>query len=154
MSSSQDWGGIIRKLWPTESEKFRDHLLRLDKTNRRQRFGYTTSDEFLIEYAERANITGSILYGYIEDGQVRASAELRRVFEHWNDGAEAAFSVEHAFQNRGLGSELLGRVVRAARNRGVTLMRSLMDEVTYNKAGNELVLRKRPRSCANDRKGS
>lgn len=35
--------------------------------------------------------------------------------------------------------------VDLARRRGVTLIRSLMDEVTYNKAGNELVMRKHPR---------
>jgi len=33
--------------------------------------------------------------------------------------AEAAFSVEAAYQDQGLGSELMGRVIRAARNRGV-----------------------------------
>ena len=33
--------------------------------------------------------------------------------------AEAAFSVEPAWQNRGIGNELMGRVVRSARNRGV-----------------------------------
>ncbi|MFV2066352.1 MAG: response regulator [Pirellulales bacterium] len=37
-----------------------------------------------------------------------------------------------------------------ARRRGVTLIRSLMDEVTYNKTGNELVMRKRTRGCTTD----
>jgi GNAT superfamily N-acetyltransferase len=33
--------------------------------------------------------------------------------------AEAAFSVEKPYQDLGIGSELMGRVIRAARNRGI-----------------------------------
>jgi poly(hydroxyalkanoate) depolymerase family esterase len=40
MSERQFSGGNIRKLWPTETDKFRDHLLRLDKENRRMRFAH------------------------------------------------------------------------------------------------------------------
>ena len=32
-------GGVIRKLWVGETAKYRDHLLRLDPTSRRNRFG-------------------------------------------------------------------------------------------------------------------
>ena len=34
--------------------------------------------------------------------------------------AEGAFSVEDAYQNRGIGTDLLGRIISAARNRGVS----------------------------------
>ena len=44
---------------------------------------------------------------------------LKRVGDTWGDTAEAAFSVETAYQERGIGTELLGRVIRSARNRGV-----------------------------------
>ena len=32
-------GGVIRKLWLGEHAKYRDHLLRLDKASRHNRFG-------------------------------------------------------------------------------------------------------------------
>jgi RimJ/RimL family protein N-acetyltransferase len=65
---------------------------------------------------------GSTVFAYVEDGQVRAAAELKKLGAIWGHEAEAAFSVESAFQDRGLGTELMGRVIRAARNRGVHLL--------------------------------
>ena len=117
MSEHRVWGGSIRKLWPSEIEKFRDHLLRLDKDSRRLRFAHGVSDTFIEDYASRMCDMGSIVYGYIEDGEVRACAELRKLGDVWGEEAEAAFSVERAFQDKGLGTELMGRVIRAARNR-------------------------------------
>lgn len=118
MSEHRVWGGSIRKLWPSEIEKFRDHLLRLDKDSRRLRFAHGVSDQFIEDYASRMCDMGSIVYGYIEDGEVRACAELRKLGDVWGEEAEAAFSVERAYQDKGLGTELMGRVIRAARNRG------------------------------------
>jgi GNAT superfamily N-acetyltransferase len=109
----------IRKLWPTEVEKFRDHLLRLDKDSRRMRFAHGVSDAFIEDYASRMPDTGSVVHGYLVDGRVRAAAELRRLGDAWGEEAEAAFSVEKAYQDQGIGSELMGRVVRSARNRGI-----------------------------------
>jgi GNAT superfamily N-acetyltransferase len=54
-----------------------------------------------------------------EGGEIRAVAELRKLGDTWGPEAEAAFSVETEFQDQGIGSELMGRVIRAARNRGV-----------------------------------
>ncbi|MEL7048504.1 MAG: GNAT family N-acetyltransferase [Pseudomonadota bacterium] len=112
-------GGTIRKLWPTETKKFRDHLLRLDKSTRRDRFAHGVSDEFIADYADRMNEMGSIVFGYIADGKIRAVAELRKLGDTWGKEAEAAFSVEQAYQEAGIGTELMGRVIRCARNRGV-----------------------------------
>jgi RimJ/RimL family protein N-acetyltransferase len=119
MSEHRNWGGSIRKLWPTESEKFRDHLLRLDQDSRRMRFAHGVSDTFIEDYAARLTDMGSVVYGYFVDGELRAVAELRKLGDAWGREAEAAFSVESGWQDRGLGSELMGRVIRAARNRGV-----------------------------------
>ncbi|MCH9808197.1 MAG: GNAT family N-acetyltransferase [Alphaproteobacteria bacterium] len=119
MSEHQFSGGLIRKLWPTEINKFRDHLLRLDNTSRRMRFAHAVSDKFVSDYAERMNEQGSIVYAFIEDGEVRAVAELKKLGDTWGQEAEAAFSVETDYQDRGVGSELMSRVIRAARNRGV-----------------------------------
>lgn len=111
--------GTIRKLWPMEADKFRDHLLRLDQKSRRMRFAHAVSEGFIAEYASRMSINGAIVYGYFEDGNLRAAAELRRMGDTWGDEAEAAFSVETDYQGRGIATELMGRVIRSARNRGV-----------------------------------
>lgn len=119
MSEHRFWGGSIRKIWPTETEKFRDHLLRLDKASRRMRFAHAVSDSFIEDYASRMGDMGSIVYGFFIDGEIHAAAELRKLSDIWGQEAEAAFSVEATHQDQGIGSELMGRVIRAARNRGV-----------------------------------
>jgi len=119
MSAPATANGTMRKLWPTEARKFRDHLLRLDKETRRLRFAHFVSDAFIEDYASRMAEFGSVVYGYLLAGHVRAAAELRRLGDAWGDEAEAAFSVEKTYQDQGIGSELMGRVVRAARNRGI-----------------------------------
>ena len=119
MSNANSHKAATRKLWPTEAGKFRDHLLRLDKDSRRLRFAHSVSDAFIEDYASRMAEYGSVVYGHIADGRVRAAAELRRLGDAWGEEAEAAFSVEKAFQDQGVGSELMGRIVRAARNRGI-----------------------------------
>ena len=119
MIERQNSAGTIRKLWPTETEKFRDHLLRLDKTNRRLRFAHGVSDAFIEDYAARMAETGGLVYGYFDGEEVRAAAELKKLGDSWGNEAEAAFSVEQPLQEQGIGTELMGKVIRAARNRGV-----------------------------------
>ena len=119
MSDQSAEEGTIRRLWPTETDKFRDHLLRLDKDSRRLRFAHAVSDAFVEDYASRMAEYGSLVYGHVVDGKVRGAAELRRLGDGWGEEAEAAFSVEKAYQDNGVGSDLMGRVVRAARNRRV-----------------------------------
>ena len=119
MSEQTPFEGTIRKLWPQEVSRFRDHLLRLDKESRRMRFAHGVSDSFIEDYAVRMHEMGSIVFGYIVDEEVRAAAELRKLGDTWGTEAEAAFSVERGFQNQGIGSELMGRVIRAARNRSI-----------------------------------
>ena len=119
MSESHFGGGTFRKLWPTETEKFRDHLLRLDKETRRMRFGMPVKDQFIEDYAANLRDWDTVIHAFLVDGEVRAAAELRRIGNHWSGEAEAAFSVETDCQNKGIGSELLGRIVRSARNRGI-----------------------------------
>src|SRR5262245_14379807 len=111
--------GMTRRLWPTETDKFRDHLLRLDPESRRMRFAHSVSDAFIDEYAGRMTAYGSLVYGHLVDGKVRGAAELRRLGDSWGDEAEAAFSVEKPYQDHGVGTDLMGRVVRAARNRSL-----------------------------------
>jgi RimJ/RimL family protein N-acetyltransferase len=93
--------------------------MRLDKESRRMRFAHTVSDHFIEEYAARMGEQGSIVYGYFEDDQIRAVAELKKLGETWGREAEAAFSVEKTHQQQGIGTELMGKIIRSARNRGV-----------------------------------
>src|SRR5215831_3263458 len=99
-------GGVIRRLWPSESDKFRDHLLRLDKESRRLRFAHGVADAFIEEYASRMGEYGSLVYGFLVDGRVRGAAELRRLGDAWASEAEAAFSVERVYQDQGVGNDL------------------------------------------------
>jgi GNAT superfamily N-acetyltransferase len=106
-------------LWPGEAPKFRDHLLRLDKASRRMRFAHGVSDAFIEDYAARMADMGGIVYGFFDGNELRAAAELKKLGDTWGREAEAAFSVEQPLQEHGIGTELMGRVIRAARNRGV-----------------------------------
>ncbi len=104
----------------SENDKFRDHLLRLDRESRRTRFGMAVSDGFIKDYASSGRDMKCLVYGFFVGGEMRAAAEMRQMGDDWYADAEGAFSVEREHQNRGIGTELLGRIVRAARNRGVT----------------------------------
>lgn len=116
---AKSFAGTIRKLWPAETAKFQDHLLRLDKANRRSRFAHSVSDAFIVDYAARMSDMGAVVYGYIENDEVRAVAELRKLGDVWGHEAEAAFSVETTHQDRGIATELMGRIIRSAQNRAV-----------------------------------
>jgi RimJ/RimL family protein N-acetyltransferase len=119
MPETHIWGGTVRKLWLTETEKFQDHLLRLDKESRRMRFGMAIDDAFIVNYAERISRFRSVIYGFFAGRDMCAAAELRMIGDSWHGEAEAAFSVERQYQDSGVGTELLGRMIVAARNRGV-----------------------------------
>ena len=111
--------GLIRRLWPSDTAGFRDHLLRLDVDSRHSRFGGAVSDDFLVGYADRCFGIDDVIYGYLVDGVVRGAGELRGVGHNlplgFGGSAEAAFSVEMDWRRRGVGSELMARIVRAAR---------------------------------------
>lgn len=111
--------GIIRKLLITETALVRDHLLRLDPESRRLRFFREVSNDFLCDYAMKFAELGTIIYGYIVDGEVRAIAELKRTPLDPEATAEAAFTVEKPYANHGIGTELMGRIILSARNRGL-----------------------------------
>ncbi|EJW13099.1 hypothetical protein A33M_0591 [Rhodovulum sp. PH10] len=110
-------GGLIRKLWTIEAHAYRDHLLRLDPDSRRSRFGGAVSDEMIRVYTATLKSTDTVIHGFFVDGVMRGAADLRLLSP---DEAEAAFSVEKAWQSHGVGSALLERCLLAARNRGVT----------------------------------
>src|SRR5579862_9817693 len=117
----------IRRLWPSDKEQFRDHLLRLDPQSRRLRFGGGVSDDFVVHYSEHCFGKGDLLYGVFVDGAMVGAGELRSSQAIWSEQprfgrnihAEAAFSVEESCRRRGIGEKLFKRILRAAANHGV-----------------------------------
>ena len=113
----------VRRLYKPDLPAFREHLIRLDPETRYNRYGLQVSDDYLANYAELCFKPGAIVYGHFEDGIVRGAAELR-IFDvrerPLHKDAEAAFSVETVWRRRGIGTELMGHVVLAARNRRIT----------------------------------
>jgi GNAT superfamily N-acetyltransferase len=115
-------GGVIRKLWIHEVPLYRDHLLRLDATSRRNRFGGVVSEDFIRKYVDASIVLDAVMHGLFVDGAMRGAAELRPIGTQFSRQAEAAFSVESAWQSHGVGSELLRRTLLAARNRGIKFL--------------------------------
>src|SRR5262249_20296327 len=109
--------GAVRKLWVGETELYRQHLLRLDAESRRNRFGGAVSDEFIRRYSGPSTLNGAVIYGFFVEGVLRGAAELRLLARAGE--AEAALSVERAWQSHGVGTALLERVLLAAGNRQV-----------------------------------
>lgn len=110
--------GSIRKLWVADTAAFRDHLLRLDPQTRRNRFGMAASDDFVARYAETSFALDTLIHGVFVGPLLVGVGELRSVGRSRAD-AEAAFSVESDWQGRGFGSQLMERVLLAARNRRI-----------------------------------
>src|SRR5271169_2314417 len=117
----------LRRLWPSDKEAFRDHLLSLDPRSRHLRFGGGMSDDVLVRYAENCFGKGDLIYGAFIDGKLVGAAELRSNQAIWSEQApfgrhihaEAAFSVESEYRRRGIGEKLFRRIQRAASNHGV-----------------------------------
>lgn len=114
-----EYRGAIRKVRASECEVVTAHLKRLDADARHRRFGHDVSDSYIEDYAGGVVAPGNLAFGYFLDGDLRALAELKRTADGPSATAEAAFSVERDFTNRGLASMLMGNVIRSARNRGV-----------------------------------
>jgi RimJ/RimL family protein N-acetyltransferase len=111
--------GTIRRVLRSETVLIEEHLLRLDADARRRRFGHDVSDDFIHTYALHATDLGNLTFGYFTDGEIHAIAELRQSGHTFGHTAEVAFSVERPFANKGIGTKLMGRIIRAARNRGL-----------------------------------
>jgi GNAT superfamily N-acetyltransferase len=127
MSEARSSQVEIRRLWLSDKEAFRDHLVSLDPRSRHLRFGGGVSDEFLVRYAENCFGKGDLLYGAFVDGKMVGAAELRSNQAIWSEQApfgrhihaEAAVSVDGGYRRRGIGEKLFKRILRAATNHGV-----------------------------------
>ena len=114
--------GMIRKLWMTEADLYREHLLRLDPASRRSRFGGAVADAFIGNYVDISIGLDAVIHGFFVDGVLRGAAELRPVGSGFAQEAEAAFSIERPWQSHGVGTALLARTLLVARNRGIKFL--------------------------------
>jgi GNAT superfamily N-acetyltransferase len=116
--------GIVRTLSQQEElPLLRDHLLRLDRTSRHDRFHGFMDDSFIERYAEKCANDGTVIIAYIEDGVVRGAAELHPPEQSPDSLPEIAFSVEASVRRKGVGSILFRKLIAEARAKGYRSLR-------------------------------
>ncbi|MDI1264271.1 MAG: GNAT family N-acetyltransferase [bacterium] len=101
----------------------RDHLLRLDRTSRHDRFHGFMDDSFIERYAEKCANDGTVVIAFFEDGVVRGAAELHPSDQSPDSLPEIAFSVEASVRRRGVGSILFRKLITEARAKGYKNLR-------------------------------
>ena len=113
-------GWVFRKLWRRDAGAMTTHLLRLDPQQRAFRFGRAVADEWVAHYGADTDWMRSVILGCWIAGELRGVGELKALDQPWRSrSAEAALSVERAFEGRGIGTELFHRALVIARNRGI-----------------------------------
>lgn len=107
-------GGWFRRLWQGDEEALLAHYRRLSAEDLRVRFLHAVSDAFLGVQARRLRDPDYFVTGWFHDGVLRGVVEVAV------DGseAEAGFSVEEPWRNRGIGRALMRRALRRARHAG------------------------------------
>ena len=100
----------------------RDHLLRLDRNSRRDRFHGYMDDSFIERYAEKCANDGTTIIAFFENGVVRGAAELHPP-DSPDSLPEIAFSVEASVRRRGVGSILFRKLITEARAKGYKSLR-------------------------------
>jgi len=116
--------GTVRTLSKREElPLLRDHLLRLDRGSRHDRFHGFMDDSFIEGYAAKCAGDGTLIIAYIEDGAVRGAAELHPPETSPDLQPEIAFSVEGDLRRRGVGSLLFQNLIEEARAKGYRYLR-------------------------------
>jgi hypothetical protein len=116
--------GSVRTLRQQEElPLLRDHLLRLDRDSRHDRFHGFLDDGFIERYAAKCAGDGTVIIAYIEGGVVRGAAELHPPDQSPEALPEIAFSVEARVRRRGVGSILFRKLIAEARAKGYRSLR-------------------------------
>ncbi len=116
--------GTVRTLRQQEElPLLRDHLLRLDRESRHDRFHGFMDDGFIERYAAKCADDGTVIIAYIEDGVVRGAAELHPPDQSPDSLPEIAFSVEACVRRQGVGSILFKKLIAEARFKGYRSLR-------------------------------
>ncbi len=109
---------VFRKLLPYEIWRLREHLLRLSAADRRLRFFAGVGADFIAEHCRRIDCLRAVVIGFFEAGVLRGAAELH-LAGAFGSRAELAVTVESAWQDRQIRTELLSHAITIAENRGV-----------------------------------
>src|ERR1700712_5118936 len=116
--------GSVRTLRQQEElPLLRDHLLRLDRASRHDRFHGFIDDGFIERYAAKCAGDGTVIIAYVEDGVVRGAAELHPPGQSPDALPEIAFSVEACVRRQGVGSILFRKLIAEARSKGYRSLR-------------------------------
>jgi GNAT superfamily N-acetyltransferase len=116
--------GNVRTLRQQEElPLLRDHLLRLDRESRHDRFHGFMDDGFIERYAAKCADDGTVIIAYVENGVVRGAAELHPPDQSPDSLPEIAFSVEASVRRQGVGSILFKKLVAEARSKGYHSLR-------------------------------
>jgi len=111
---------VFRKLARHEAPLLARHLRRLGREDWRARFqGYVSRRE-AGRHVARLDWARTVVIGAFVGGKLRGAGELHPFSTAEGREAEIAITVEPAWQNRGIGTELLRRLINAARNRLLT----------------------------------
>ena len=114
---------VVRILRREELPLLRDHLLRLDRGSRRDRFHGFIDNGFIERYAEKCAHDGTTIVAYLQEGAVRGAAELHPSEQSADGLPEIAFSVETSVRRRGVGSTLFRNLIAEARSKGYRSLR-------------------------------
>jgi GNAT superfamily N-acetyltransferase len=116
--------GNVRTLRQQEElPLLRDHLLRLDRESRHDRFQGFMDDSFIERYAAKCADDGTVIIAYLENGVVRGAAELHPPDQSPDSLPEIAFSVESCVRRQGVGSILFRKLIAEARFKGYRSLR-------------------------------
>jgi GNAT superfamily N-acetyltransferase len=115
--------GSVRTLRRQELSLLRDHLLRLDRESRHDRFHGFIDDAFIERYAAKCAGDGTVIIAYIEGGVIRGAAELHPPDQSDDSVPEIAFSVEARVRRKGVGSILFRKLIAEARSKGYQSLR-------------------------------
>jgi GNAT superfamily N-acetyltransferase len=116
--------GTVRTLRQQEElPLLRDHLLRLDRESRHDRFHGFMDDGFIERYAAKCAGDGTLIIAYLENGVVRGAAELHPPDQSPDSLPEIAFSVEACVRRQGVGSILFRKLIAEASAKGYRSLR-------------------------------
>jgi GNAT superfamily N-acetyltransferase len=116
--------GNVRTLSQQEElPLLRDHLLRLDRESRHDRFHGFMDDSFIERYAAKCAEDGTVIIAYFENGVVRGAAELHPPDQSPDALPEIAFSAEACVRRQGVGSILFRKLIAEARSKGYQSLR-------------------------------
>jgi RimJ/RimL family protein N-acetyltransferase len=110
--------GKVRTLRQEELPLLRDHLSRLDRASRHDRFHGFVDDDFIERYARKCAEDGTVIIAYLRDGVVCGAAELHPPAQSPDAQPEVAFSVEVPVRRRGVGSILFRKLIAEAHAKG------------------------------------